>query len=169
MISIRRFEEDDWPVVWGFIKPVFRAGDTYAFLPDITEEEAHRVWVKTPAVTYVAVDDQDTILGTYYIKPNQPGSGAHICNSGYIVAENSRGQGIAGRMCDHSQGEAIAQGFLAMQFNLVVSTNVGAIRLWKRKRFTVIGTIPKAFNHPKQGFVDALIMYKQLSENTKEK
>ncbi len=168
MITIRRFEESDWAAVWGIIKPVFRAGDTYAFRPDISEEEAHRVWVKTPAVTYVAVDDKDTVLGTYYIKPNQPGSGAHICNCGYIVSENSRGQGIAGRMCDHSQGEAITQGFLAMQFNLVVSTNGGAIHLWKRKGFTIIGTIPKAFNHPLQGFVDAFIMYKQLSENINE-
>ncbi len=168
MITIQRFEESDWAAVWGIIEPVFRAGDTYAFRPDISEEEAHRVWVKTPAVTYVAVDDKDTVLGTYYIKPNQPGSGAHICNCGYIVSENFRGQGIAGKMCEHSQVEAIAQGFLAMQFNLVVSTNGGAINLWKRKGFTIIGTIPKAFNHPLQGFVDAFIMYKQLSGNTNE-
>ncbi|MCK4801992.1 MAG: GNAT family N-acetyltransferase [Anaerolineales bacterium] len=168
MITIRRFDESDWSAVWSIIKPVFRAGDTYAFRPDISEEEAHRVWVKTPAVTYVAVDDKDTVLGTYYIKPNQPGSGSHICNCGYIVSENFRGQGIAGKMCEHSQVEAIAQGFLAMQFNLVVSTNGGAINLWKRKGFTIIGTIPKAFNHPLQGFVDAFIMYKQLSGNTNE-
>ena len=166
MITIRRFEDDDWAAVWRIIEPVFRAGETYAFSPDISEEDAHRVWVKIPAVTYIAVDDKDTILGTYYIKPNQPGSGAHICNCGYIVAETARGQGIASRMCDHSQSEAITQGFLAMQFNLVVSTNGGAIRLWKKKGFIIIGTIPKAFNHPKQGFADAFIMYKQLTGNT---
>ena len=169
MITIRRFEEDDWEAVWRIIKPVFRAGETYAFSSGISEEEAHRVWVKYPAATYIAVDHESTIIGTYYLKPNQPGSGSHICNCGYIVAEDARRQGIAGRMCDHSQGEAIAQGFLAMQFNLVVSTNQDAIHLWKKKGFSIIGTIPKAFNHPKQGFVDAFIMYKQLSENIEEK
>jgi RimJ/RimL family protein N-acetyltransferase len=168
MITIRRFEEDDWTAVWGIIKPVFRAGETYAYPPDISEQKSHKVWVVTPTATYVAVDQDDTVLGTYYLKPNQPGLGAHVCNCGYIVAEAVRGQGVASRMCDHSQQEALAQGFLAMQFNLVVSTNEGAVRLWKKKGFAVIGTLPNAFNHPLHGFVDAFVMYKQLSENVDE-
>lgn len=164
MITIRRFEQADWPAVWQIIKPVFRAGETYSFPPDISEEEAHDLWVIVPAATYVAIDGDNTILGTYFLKPNQPGHGAHICNCGYIVAEQARGLGIASRMCDHSQQEALARGYLAMQFNLVVSTNEGAIRLWKRKGFSTIGTIPNAFRHPQQGFVDAYIMFKQLAE-----
>lgn len=164
MITIRRFEQADWPAVWQIIKPVFRAGETYSFPPDISEEEAHNLWVIVPAATYVAIDGDNTILGTCFLKPNQPGHGAHICNCGYIVAEQARGLGIASRMCDHSQQEALARGYLAMQFNLVVSTNEGAIRLWKRKGFSTIGTIPNAFRHPQQGFVDAYIMFKQLAE-----
>lgn len=164
IITIRRFEQADWPAVWQIIKPVFRAGETYSFPPDISEEEAHDLWVIVPAATYVAIDGDNTILGTYFLKPNQPGHGAHICNCGYIVAEQARGLGIASRMCDHSQQEALARGYLAMQFNLVVSTNEGAIRLWKRKGFSTIGTIPNAFRHPQQGFVDAYIMFKQLAE-----
>lgn len=164
MITIRRFEQADWPAVWQIIKPVFRAGETYSFPPDISEEEAHDLWVIVPAATYVAIDGDNTILGTCFLKPNQPGHGAHICNCGYIVAEQARGLGIASRMCDHSQQEALARGYLAMQFNLVVSTNEGAIRLWKRKGFSTIGTIPNAFRHPQQGFVDAYIMFKQLAE-----
>jgi RimJ/RimL family protein N-acetyltransferase len=163
MISIRRFEENDWLAVWRFMEPVFRAGDTYAFSPDISEKEAYRIWVELPHATYVAVDDNKAILGTYYIKPNQPSQGAHVCNCGYIVSEKARGQGIASRMCDHSQQEALDKGFLAMQFNLVVSTNEGAVRLWEKLGFSVLGTLPKAFNHPLHGFVDALIMYKWLS------
>ncbi len=163
MISIRRFKESDWSAVWQFMKPVFRVGETYAFPPDIPEKEAFRIWVELPQTTYVAVDDNNKINGTYYIKPNQPGQGAHVCNCGYLVSESARGQGIASEMCDHSQQKALALGFLAMQFNLVVSTNEGAVRLWKKLGFSVIGTLPKAFNHPLQGYVDALIMYKWLS------
>ena len=162
MITIRLFKESDWPAVWQIIEPVFRAGETYAFPRDISEEEAHKVWVSVPKATYVAEDQGNAILGTYYIKPNQPGQGDHICNCGYIVAENARGQGIASKMCEHSQREGIAQGFRAMQYNLVVSTNSGAVRLWKRHGFDVIGTIPQAFRHPQHGYVDAFIMYKQL-------
>jgi ribosomal protein S18 acetylase RimI-like enzyme len=162
MINIRLLTKDDWPAVWQIIEPVFRAGETYAFPRDITEKEAYKIWVSLPKATYVAVNQGKDVLGTYYIKPNQPGSGAHICNCGYIVAENARGQGIASEMCEHSQREAIAQGFRAMQFNLVVSTNVKAVRLWKKLGFEVIGTIPQAFHHPTQGYVDADIMYKDL-------
>ena len=146
------------------MEPVFRAGETYAFDPVITEAEVHRVWVELPAATYVAVDDAGTLLGTYYIKPNQPGLGAHVCNCGYIVSAAARGQGIASRLCEHSQDEARRLGFRAMQFNLVVSTNTGAVRLWQQLGFSIVGTLPGAFKHPRLGYVDAYVMYKQLVE-----
>jgi RimJ/RimL family protein N-acetyltransferase len=165
MIAIRPFEESDWAATWQVIQPVFRTGETYAFSPDITEEEAHRYWIEIPVQTFVAVDENDEIIGTYYIKPNQPALGAHVCNCGYIVAEQARGRGIASEMCVHSQQEAIARGFRAMQYNLVASTNEVAVRLWKKHGFEVIGTLPEAFHHPRLGFVDALVMYKQLERS----
>ena len=162
MIKIRPFEEADWAATWQIIEPVFRAGETYAFSPDITEEEARNVWVEKPSATFVAVDENNEVIGTYYMKPNQPALGAHVCNCGYVVAEDSRCKGVASEMCELSQREAIFQGFRAMQYNLVVSTNEGAVRLWKRHGFQVVGTLPKAFRHHQLGFVDASVMYKQL-------
>jgi L-amino acid N-acyltransferase YncA len=161
-MQIRPFEEADWVAAWEIIEPVFRAGETYAFSPEITEQEAHKVWVKMPTATFVAVDENEEVLGTYYIKPNQPALGSHVCNCGYIVAQNARGKGIASEMCEHSQQKAISLGFRAMQYNLVASTNEGAIRLWKRHGFEVVGTLRKAFRHSEKGFVDAIVMYKQL-------
>jgi RimJ/RimL family protein N-acetyltransferase len=165
MITIRPFEESDWTATWQVIETVFRAGETYAFSPDISEEEAYQYWVEVPAQTYVAVDEDNEIIGTYYIKPNQPALGAHVCNCGYIVAKQARGKGIASEMCIHSQQEAVTRGFRAMQYNLVVSTNEVAVRLWKKHGFEVIGTLPDAFHHPRLGFVDALVMYKQLERS----
>lgn len=161
-LIIRTYQEQDWPLVWSIIKPVFREGKTYAFSPDISEEEAHKVWIEKPEITYVAVGGESQILGTYYIKPNQPPLGAHVCNCGYIVAERARGRGIATMMCDHSQQEAVTLGYRAMQYNLVVSTNDTAIQLWKKLGFEIIGTLPKAFWHARLGYVDAHVMYKQL-------
>ena len=161
-MRFRPLEEADWVATWRIIKPVFRVGETYAFSPEITEQEAHRVWVDMPSATFVAVDDVNVLLGTFYIKPNQPALGSHVCNCGYIVAENARGKGIASRMCEHSQREAVSLGFRAMQYNLVVSTNEGAIRLWTRHGFEVVGTLAGAFRHSTLGFVDAVVMYKQL-------
>ncbi len=162
VIHIHPFIEADWPDVWAVIEPVFRAADTYAFAPDITAKEAHRVWVEVPSATFVAREDKNRVLGTYFIKPNQPALGAHVCNCGYIVAREARGRGIGSTMCEHSQQEARARGFRAMQYNLVVATNEGALRLWKRHGFEVIGRLPGAFRHPQLGFVDAFVMYKHL-------
>lgn len=162
MINIRPIEEADWAAAWKIIEPVFRAGETYAFSPDITEREARAVWLESPSATYVAVDETNEVTGTYFIKPNQPGLGAHVCNCGYIVGKNSRGRGVASEMCRHSQRQAVSLGFRAMQYNLVVSTNDGAVRLWKKHGFQVAGTLPKAFRHLRFGFVDAYVMYKQL-------
>ena len=163
MLTIRPVSQRDWNSVWSIIAPVFRAGETYPFSPDITASDAHRIWIEIPVATYVAVDDDDTIFGTYYIKPNQPALGSHVCNCGYIVAKTARGQGIASRMCEHSQKEAVSKGFRAMQYNLVVATNERAVRLWKKHGFAIVGRLPAAFRHQKLGFVDALLMYKQLS------
>ena len=162
MIKIRRFEEKDWMEVWPIIEKVFRKGETYPFSPEITEDEARNAWIHIPAVTYVALNDKKEIVGTYYIKPNQPGLGSHVCNCGYIVAKDTYGRGIGSAMCAHSQSEAKKIGFKSMQFNLVVSTNERSLRLWKKHGFQTIGVLPKAFNHKWLGYVDALVMYKQL-------
>ncbi len=162
MIIIRAFQNSDWPDVWGILEPVFRAGDTYSFAADISESEARHAWVEVPAATFVAEGDAGQILGTYYLKANQPGQGAHVCNCGYVVEAAARGQGIASLMCRHSQREAVARGFRSMQYNLVVSTNEGAVRLWQRHGFEIVGTLPEAFRHPRLGYVDAYIMFKKL-------
>lgn len=162
MMRIRPFEDRDWLAVWRIIEPVFRAGTTYAFSPEITENEARKVWVEIPSATFVAVDEADEIVGTYYLKPNQPGLGAHVCNCGYIVSANARGRGVASEMCEHSQREALGRGFRSMQYNLVAATNEDAVRLWRKHGFEVVGTLPEAFRHQQIGYVDAYVMYKNL-------
>jgi ribosomal protein S18 acetylase RimI-like enzyme len=166
MVSIRRFEEADWSAVWPFLRATFEAGDTYVFSPQSTEAEIHRAWIEVPDAVYVACESDDRILGTYYIKPNQPGLGAHVCNCGYVVAPEARGQGLATLMCEHSQLEAVAMGFHAMQFNLVVSTNDRAVQLWQKLGFAVVGNLPRAFRHLRFGYVDALVMYKEIGTQT---
>ncbi len=161
-MSIRPITDADWDAVWTVLEPVFRAGETYAYPIDITKDQARAVWVDQPAATFVAEDAGLGIVGTYILKPNQPGRGAHVCNCGYVVSEAARGQGVASAMCDHSQEQARAMGFRAMQYNLVVATNEGAVRLWQSKGFDIVGTLPGAFDHPRLGFVDAHVMYKVL-------
>lgn len=163
MIDIRRYHDTDWPMLLPILRNTFATGDTCAFSPQSSDEEIHAAWIETPTRVYVACAAYGEILGTYFIKPNQPGLGSHVCNCGYIVAPTAQGQGIASAMCEHSQAEGIAMGFLAMQFNLVVCSNDRAVQLWKRLGFAVVGTLPRAFRHQKLGFIDALVMFKQLA------
>ncbi|MGB0853830.1 MAG: GNAT family N-acetyltransferase [Pikeienuella sp.] len=162
MITIRAFEQADWPEIWAILKPIFRTGETYTFAPDISEADARAAWVTAPFQTFVARDENGVALGTYYIKANQPGLGAHVCNCGYATSEAARGRGVASTMCDHSQEVAREAGFLHMQYNLVAASNEGAVRLWKRHGFAVVGTLPGAFKNLRLGYVDAHVMYKTL-------
>jgi ribosomal protein S18 acetylase RimI-like enzyme len=146
------------------LQSTFQAGETYTFAPDSTEAEIHRAWIETPSATFVAGDPEGRILGTYFIKPNQPGLGAHVCNCGYVVSPEAQGRGVATAMCEHSQAAAVAMGFRAMQFNCVVSTNEPAVRLWQKQGFAIVGRLPGAFKHPRAGYVDAFVMFKQLAE-----
>jgi L-amino acid N-acyltransferase YncA len=158
---IRPLREQDWAAVWQVMAPTVRAGETFAFPRDMTSAEGWRAWVETAAAAFVA-EDEGAVVGSYYVRTNQPGAGSHVCNAGYVVGEAARGKGVAGRMCEHSQEEARRLGYRAMQFNLVVSTNEGAVRLWQRHGFAIVGTLPGAFRHPARGDVDAFVMYKAL-------
>jgi ribosomal protein S18 acetylase RimI-like enzyme len=89
-----------------------------------------------------------------------------VSNCGYVVVPQAQGKGVATLMCEHSQAQAIEMGFRAMQFNFVVSTNERAVRLWQKLGFSVVGRLPCAFRHRHLGYVDALVMFKQLRNSS---
>ena len=162
-MRIRLAETQDADAIWAILRPVFRAGDTYAVDPAISRDDALAYWMDQPAACYVAQRDGE-IVGTYYIKTNQQGGGAHVCNCGYMVSASARGQGIAALMCEESQAQAAQMGYRAMQFNFVLTSNAGAVHLWRKLGFAVLGTIPQAFDHPHLGLVDAHVMHKALRQ-----
>lgn len=161
LMQIRETTESDFEKIWPIFHEIVSAGDTYAFSPNTPKAEAVHLWIHLPRQTYVA-EEEGRILGTYYIKTNQAGPGSHVCNCGYMVASKARGRGLATSMCEHSQRIAIELGYLAMQFNFVAASNEGAVRLWQKLGFDIVGRLPLAFNHPSRGYVDALVMYKWL-------
>jgi len=162
-LSIRPARAEDHDTIWALLKPVFRAGDTYTVDPDISEAEALAYWC-APEKTVFLAEDGPEALGTYYIRPNQGGGGAHVCNCGYVTAPEARGKGVARAMLAHSLDEARAQGYRAMQYNFVVASNGRAVTTWDKAGFETVGRLPKAFRHPEFGYVDALVMWKDLLE-----
>lgn len=160
-MHIRPAYADDHPAIAAIIVPTIREGATYALKRDMSEQEAVRYW--TGAGKEVFVTEQDgRIIGTYYITANQAGGGSHVCNCGYMTAADATGQGVATAMCEHSMDYARTSGFRAMQFNFVVASNAGAVRLWQRLGFEEVGRLPKAFCHPSGDYMDALIFYRML-------
>ncbi|WP_020166734.1 MULTISPECIES: GNAT family N-acetyltransferase [Methylotenera] len=160
-MNIRKATEKDFDQIWSIFHQVVSAGDTYAYPRDTNKEQAFKIWIDTPRIAYVFEED-GKVLGTFYLKTNQLGPGDHVCNCGYMVSTEARGRGLATAMCEHSQIVARELGYKAMQFNFVASSNEGAVRLWNNLGFDTVGRLPKAFNHPSKGYVDALVMYKWL-------
>lgn len=154
---VRAATSDDEDAVWAILEPMIRAGETYTLPREMTRADALAYWFSSGNQVYVA--DDAGAVGTYYLRANYSGAGAHIANCGYVSAPHAGGRGIARNMCEHSIALAKRLGYRAMQFNFVVSTNVRAIRLWESFGFQTVGRLPKAFLHPRLGYVDAIVMH----------
>jgi ribosomal protein S18 acetylase RimI-like enzyme len=161
MTSIRPATPKDDDAIWAILEPTFRAGETYPQPRDISRAEALAYW-RTPGNDVMVAEEDGAVAGTYYLRANNKGGGAHVANCGYMVAPAAMGRGIARAMCDDSLARAKARGFNAMQFNFVISTNSRAVMLWQRCGFEVCGMLPGAFDHPEHGKVDALVMFRRL-------
>jgi GNAT superfamily N-acetyltransferase len=108
----------------------------------------------------VALDGENQILGSIFIKPTQPSLGDHIANAGFMVSVKARGRGLGRQLGEFAIPEAKRLGFTAMQFNYVVASNEGAVKLWLDLGFEIIGTVPGAFRHLSLGPIDIHIMHR---------
>ncbi len=171
LVEIREATKADHDAIWKIFREVVAAGDTYAIEPKISREDALAYWFAPGTHAYAAELDRlkrsssqpdRRVVGTYILKPNQAAGGSHVANAAFMVASAARGRGVGRAMAEHCLAEAHRLGFRAMQFNFVVSTNESAIRLWKQLEFKIVGTLPKAFRHPKKGDVDVYVMFRSL-------
>ena len=160
-VAVRPATSKDRDAIWAILEPMIRAGETYTLPRDMSREQSLEYWF-APEKEIFVWEENGAVLGTYFLKVNQQGGGAHVANCGYVTTAAAQGRGIARAMCLHSLERAKERGFRAMQFNFVVSTNERAVKLWLSLGFEVIGRLPGAFEHPEQGFVDALVMYRHI-------
>jgi ribosomal protein S18 acetylase RimI-like enzyme len=160
-MEIRPALPSDADRIWRVLEPTIRTGETYALPVDMSREDALAYWSAAGHEVFVA-EEREVLVGTYFLRANQLGGGAHVANAAYMVAPAATGRGIAQRMCEHSLEHARRRGFLALQFNFVVSSNERAVRLWQRLGFTILGRLPKAFRLPSEMLVDAFVMHRNL-------
>jgi RimJ/RimL family protein N-acetyltransferase len=160
-VHIRPATSADHDAIWDVLCPMIRAAETYPLPRDMSRHDALAYWLSPDHDVFIA-EHADRIVGTYYLRPNQNGGGAHVANCGYVTAPAAEGRGVGRLMCEHSLASAGARRFQAMQFNFVVSANERAVRLWHTCGFDIVGRLPKAFHHPTRGYVDVLVMFRTL-------
>jgi len=161
-LVVRPATDSDREAIWAVLEPMIRAGETYPLPRDMSKDKALAWWFSPEKEPFVW-EENGAVLGTYFLKANQQGGGAHVANCGYVTSVAAQGRGIARAMCLHSLERAKERGFRAMQFNFVVSSNARAVKLWSSLGFETVGRLPLVFKHPTLGYVDALVMVRQLS------
>lgn len=160
-LTIRPATDGDAEALWRILEPVIRAGETYPLPRDMSRADALTYWRQPTHAVFIAAME-GAVIGTYYLRANQSGGGAHVANCGYMTASGATGRGVATAMCQHSLAEAKQRGFRAMQFNFVIASNERAVRLWQHCGFEIVGRLPGVFDHPRLGYVDALVMIRTL-------
>lgn len=161
MRMVRSAKAEDREAIWQILEPMVRAGETYPLPREMSKEDVLAYWTSPEHEVHIA-EENGAVVGTYFLKANREGGGAHVANCGYVTAAAAQRRGIARMMCEHSLERARARGFRAMQFNFVVATNENAVALWKSCGFEIVGRLPDVFLHPRLGYVDALVMYRKI-------
>jgi len=161
-LVIRRIAERDWERVFEIFRSTVAEGETYAYPEALTFEEARSLWIDGPPGETVVAERDGVILGTAKFGPNRPARGSHVSTASFMVSAEARGSGVGRAMCEFVIARARDQGYAAMQFNAVVSTNIHAIALYRKLGFVTIGTVPEAFDHATLGRVGLDIMYRGL-------
>lgn len=161
-MEIRQARSQDWPQIWPIFAAVVAAGDSYAYPEPVSSAVAESLWMEgSPGRTVVAVAD-GAVVGTAKMGPNRPGRGAHVATASFMVDPRVQSRGVGRALAEHVLEWARTAGYRSMQFNAVVETNTAAVRLWRSLGFEVIGTVPEAFDHAREGLVGLHVMYLRL-------
>ncbi|MFI0720769.1 GNAT family N-acetyltransferase [Streptomyces sp. NPDC021224] len=161
-VTVRVFEQEDWAEVWPIVREVVRAADTFTYDPAMSETEARHGWIEpgdASGLTVVAVTEHGQVVGTAKMGRNRPGPGAHVATASFMVAADARGRGVGRHLCGYSLDWARRNGYAGVQFNAVAASNLSAVHLYESLGFTIVGTVPGAFEHPALGRVGLHVMY----------
>lgn len=163
-IAIRPATPADFDAMWAVHEELIASGDTMYFPADITREACLAYWFGPDVASHVAVLNGERLLGMYRLVPAQPGRGAHVASAFFVVSPAAQGIGVGKLLGADCLRAARQAGYLAMQLDFVISSNVAAVLLWKRLGFQVAGTLAGAYRHPQLGYVDAYLMYQLLND-----
>ena len=161
---IREYAEPDWQAIWAIFQEVISAGDSIAYDPTMTSDQARAMWTgSSTGRTVVACDPSGSrVIGTATMGPNRPGRGSHVATATFMVAADTHGRGVGRALGEHVLAWARSRGHAAIQFNAVVESNAAAVHLWQSLGLRIVGTVPEAFEHPTLGRVGLHVMHRFL-------
>ena len=166
-VGIREATVEDWGAIWPVFQTVVQAGETYAYDPDLTSDQARALWLEAPPGLTVVAVSEGALLGSAKMGPNRSGRGAHVGTASFMVAAEARGRGVGRALATYVVDWHRANGYRGITFNAVVETNTAAVALWKSLGFTVVGTVPEAFDHPVHGYVGLHVMHLPLAPDAR--
>lgn len=160
--TLDKASDADFEAVKAIFLQVVDEGETYSYeRSELTDQWIRDYWLKNTVTTLVARVN-GVVAGVCALRANRTGRGNHIANASYIVHHDFRGIGIGYALGERSLKVAKANGYKAMQFNYVVSTNAKAVALWQSLGFKIIGTMPQGYRHARHGLVDVYMMHRFL-------
>jgi GNAT superfamily N-acetyltransferase len=162
VIIVRPFADDDWAQIYPFFREIVADGRTYAYPEGLSSEGARSLWVGEPPDAVLVAVDEKKVVGTAKMGPNRPGRGAHIATASFMVDPSARSRGVGRALGDAMVDWARRDGYQGIQFNAVVETNTGAVRLWQSLGFEILTTVPEAFDDRVNGLVGLHVMFKRL-------
>lgn len=163
---IRPAEPRDVKAILWLGRASVEGGDAFAWDETAPDEELAFYWLPNEELgheTFVAEDPQGRgLAGACVLQPSAGARSAHVAHGAFAVAPAARGEGLGKRLCSHMVSEARQRGYAGVRFNTVVSTNSAAVRVCLGSGFKIMCTLPRVFNHPRRGLVDAHVMYFDL-------
>ncbi|WP_079910899.1 GNAT family N-acetyltransferase [Paenibacillus sp. 32352] len=158
---IRAFQEQDLDAIHRIWNQVIQEGESFHWTEPFSRQRIDEI-IKRQLAVYCAVHDTGVVAGFYILHDNASGRGSHVANALYAVHRDYRRQGIGRMLAKHSIESSKQHGYRAMQFNSVVSTNIGSVQLWESLGFQRAGTLEGAFRNPRDEFVDVYVYMLKL-------
>src|SRR5260221_8806063 len=132
----------DDAAIWRVLEPIIRAGETYVLPRDMSKEGALAYW-RSPGHEVFVAEDEGAIVGTYYLRANQPGGGAHVANCGYMTAPDAGGRPLSPPIGGHPLAQARRPGLPPQPVNFVVARQQRPGPVLHRPRLSTLGRAPR--------------------------
>lgn len=161
--KLEPYQAQDEKELYAIFQEVVETGSQFPY-ESSSQEEFQKQFFSPGSHVYVCRSSQGSLIGGFYLKANYSGRSKHIANAAYMIASTHRGCGIGTLLIKASLRLAQNMGFLAMQFNMVLSQNSGAIKLYEKLGFAIIGTIPQAIRNRDGSFQDGHTMYRRIDD-----